>query len=211
MKPTVVGLLGKPLAGKDSVAAILTRELPGCVSISIGDVIREVKAEGPRHRFWPLLQGSIAVADAGGIAPDSPVFACITTLIEEKRAEGNDMVVWVGGPRSEDQLTWLDAWTRAKGYEERFVFINTPDDELHARREYRANGGRTDDTPDAFSERLTQYEAVTRPVVDRLKSEGRLIEVKSGGGKEAVGRRAVEALQHIARDPEITLPTQSRR
>jgi adenylate kinase family enzyme len=208
MQPTIISLLGKPLAGKDTVADALRNEYADLATISMGDVIREVKATGPSHRFWTLLESSIAVGDAGGIAPDEPVFICLTQLIEEELRAGKTRIVWVAGPRTEQQLQWLDAWTQNHGLREQFLHIDVPDEEVYRRLTGRTDGREDDKVPDV---RLQNFRDITKPVIDRLRDEGRLVEIYGIGPKEVVGRRAIESLMLTPRDPEITLPMMARR
>jgi len=209
MKPTIIALLGKPLAGKDTVARCLRNFDAGLATISIGEVLREVKAVGQDHRFWPLFKDAITIADAGGIVPDEPIFRCFTRLVTEHLDAGKETVIWIGGPRSDQQLDWLDRWTRACGYEEKFMYVDVPDDIVFERVEQRKSHKRTDDQ--AVEYRLAEFERVTKPVVDRLRDQGRLHEINGTGGKEHVGTKAVELLFPGVREPEIRLPSRARR
>jgi len=211
MQRTIIGILGKPLSGKDTVAAALCDQHSGIARISMGDVVREVKVTGPSHRFWDVLHDSIAVADAGGIAPDAPIFHCITELIEEKFAEGNTTVLWVGGPRSDQQVGWLDRWTNEQGYADQFLLIDVPKSEVYMRVNDRVGHNRVDDRTDVIAFRLSEYERVTLPAITRLEAEGRIATIYGVGSKESVAKRAVEALGMTHRDPEITLPSMARR
>lgn len=209
MQPTIIGIIGKPLAGKDTVANVLSNRLPRVALVSMGEVVREVKATGPAHRFWDELNGAITIADAGGIAPDESIFRCLMKLVTEQFDSGNETVLWVGGPRSEQQLRWLDEWAKACGYAEKFIHVDVPDETVYERVEARASSNRTDDQ--AVSYRLTEFERVTKPVVDRLREQRRVIEVNGMGTKESIGSRAFEQLQPLRLQREITLPFMARR
>ena len=211
MKPTIIGLLGKPLSGKDTVAQTIEQSFPGVAIISMGDMLREVRAAGPSHRFWNDLQESVTIAMNGGIAPDEPVFRCFTKLIQEKRSEGKSLFVWTGALRTEDQITMLDSWCRTNGFDERFIHISVPDDELMKRREARLELKREDDRTDAFTFRLTEYERLSAPVIKRLREEGRLIDINGVGAVETVGKRVVDTLLMHGMDPETQLPRATRR
>lgn len=209
MQPTIIGLLGKPLAGKDTVARALRDSLPNLATISMGEVVREVKAVGPAHRFWHELHDSIAIADAGGIAPDGPIFECLTKLITEQFDKGMETVVWVAGPRSEQQLNWLDAWAKDCGYQEKFVYIDVPDEIVYERVTQRAAHLREDDKVVPY--RLGEFERITKTVIERLREQGRIHEIDGLGGKEAVGARAVELCMPRQSEYEPTLPMMARR
>lgn len=208
MQPTIISLLGKPLAGKDTVANALRDQLSDTVTISMGDIIREVKATGPTHRFWSLLKDSIAIGDAGGLAPDEPIMLCLTQLTEEHLKEGKTRIIWIAGPRSERELQMLDTWAQNRGFREQFLHIDVPDEEVYRRLDSRMDGREDDKVPDV---RLHNFRKITKPVIDRLRTEGRLVEIYGVGPREVVGRRAIESLMMTARNPEITLPMMARR
>lgn len=210
MQPIIIGVLGKPLAGKDTVAQALRDQYPQIATISMGDVVREVKATGPSHRFWLDLKDSIAVADAGGIAPDEPIFRCITQLIEEQLREGKQAVAWIAGPRTEQQVGWLDSWATARGLGQKYIHIDIPDAEVYRRLDGR-DQGRADDKKDIMDFRLREFERLTKPAIDQLKREGRMVEINGMGSKEDVGRRAIEMLAIRPYQPEISLPMAARR
>ncbi len=211
MQRIIIGLLGKPLAGKDTVADALRAKFPEIATISMGDVVREVKSVGESHRFWPILHDAIAIADAGGIAPDEPIFQCLTQLSEEQWAQGKRVVVWVGGPRSEQQVEQLDAWTRTNNVEERFLHIDVPDSEVYRRVEHRLSHGRADDRSDVIAVRLQEYERVTKPAIDKLDSEGRIAMVNGVGERHTICANAIESLKIPLMEREITLPAMARR
>jgi len=211
MTKTIIGILGKPLSGKDTVAEALRSMNPGVATISMGDMVREVKATGPTHRFWDLLHDSISVADAGGIAPDEPIFRCITLLIDEQFQSGKDTVMWIGGPRSEQQVAWLDAWATQQGHREQFLHIDVPDSEVYTRLHHRLDHGRADDRSEVIAFRLSEYERVTLPAVSRLEAEGRIAKINGLGARESVAVQAAEALGMGFFDPEVALPILSKR
>ncbi len=209
-KPTIIGVLGKPLSGKDTVAYGLAEAIPCTAAISMGSVLREVKSTGPSHRFWDILHDPAEVAARGGMADDAPVFECFTKLVEENISAGITNIIWIAGPRTEDQLGWLDTWAKQRGIAENFVYVDVPDEETHRRLNGR-NAGRDDDRSEILDYRLDIYNTFTKPAVDRLRREGRIVEIDGVGPVEAVSRRAVEGLHLSLRDPEITLPPMARR
>jgi adenylate kinase family enzyme len=210
MQPTIIGILGKPLAGKDTVAKALRERYTDLAVISMGDVINEVKATGPEHRFWPILKDSIAIADAGGIAPDEPIFECFRELADEYLNKGKTKIVWSAGPRTEEELKMLDRWAKTCGYQEQFFHIDITNDEAHQRLDGRKMG-RADDRSDILSFRLAKFDEITQPVIDQLRNEGRIVEINGMGEKEIVGKRVQESLRIAPPDPEITLPAMARR
>ena len=64
MQTTILAIVGKPLAGKDTQADLLVAAHPEAVKISPGHIIRAVKEEGETHRFWPIV-GHLIPAGTG--------------------------------------------------------------------------------------------------------------------------------------------------
>lgn len=210
MQPTIIGLLGKPLSGKDTVARLVGERDPHVATISFGAIINEVKSTGENHRFWPLLHETISIADSGGIVPGEPINTCMEQLVSEQIAAGKTRIIWIAGPRNMEELDWLDHYTKTHDIKEQFIHINVPDEDVVTRLRGR-NEGRADDALDVLPVRLRNFREITKPVIDRLRDEGRLTEISGTGNKEMVGRQVIEALEVNQVDPEITLPAMARK
>lgn len=210
MQPTIIGLIGKPLSGKDTFARELIKQRADVGYISIGETIKEIKAIGSTHRFAPVLSDAIAVADRGGIAPEGPICAVVEQLIQEFLIQGKTTIVWAGGPRNIAELDWLTDWSKDHGLRDRYLLFDISDAEATMRLAYRQEG-RADDREDILNTRLAEYHAVTEPVVTKLQQEGRLLSVCGVGERESVMASAMEALRLPAFVPEASLPPMSRR
>lgn len=207
-RPTLIGILGKPLAGKDTVANAIATFFPDTALISMGEVLREVRATGPSHRFWDKLSASSQVAAEGGMAAEEPVMECLTELISEQIADGKRRIIWIAGPRTMQELAMLDTWARQNDIREQFLHVDVPDDVVYERLTIRDDGREDDRVPDV---RMRVFNEVTRPVIEALRDQGRLMEMSGLGGVEIVGRRAVERIYMMNMDPEVRLPKMARR
>ncbi len=210
VKPTLLAIIGKPLAGKDTQADLLVAAHPEAVKISTGHIIRAVREEGETHRFWPILGPYMWQMEQGINLPDEPVLATLRAVIKEQIAEGKQMLVIAGSPRSLDQLDGFDAIAKDVHAKLVLVHMDATDEETY-RRSASRNEGRVDDTPEVHAIRLKEYEAHVGPMVDKLARENRLIWLNGMQPIEGVFRQIEQQLRQHVLDPEITLPVMARR
>lgn len=210
MKPTILALIGKPLAGKDTQADLLVAAHPEAVKISTGHILRAVAEEGETHRFWPLVGHLMPVMEAGIKLPDEPVLAMLGTAMKEQITEGKRLLVIAGSPRSFDQLDVFEQIADDIGAELLIAHVDVTDDETRLRRALR-NEGRVDDNPTIHEVRLEEYQKHVLPVAEKLRSEGAIIEIDGMPHVESVFRSVENALRQHLLDPEISLPVMARR
>lgn len=210
MKPTLLAIIGKPLAGKDTQADLLVAAHPEAVKISTGHIMRAVREEGETHRFWPLIGPYIPMMEQGLKLPDGPTMAMLREVIGEQLAEGKRLLVIAGSPRGMEQLEGFEAIARDTGMKFALVHMDATDAETYKRSANRSEG-RIDDTPEVHTVRLKEYEAHVGPMVDSLARENRLIWVNGMQPVEGVFLQLEQQLRQHVIDPEITLPAMARR
>lgn len=210
MQPTILGIIGKPLAGKDTQADLLVAAHPEAVKISTGHIIRAVHEEGETHRFWHILAPYLGMMEQGLKLPDEPIIAMLGQVVAEQVAEGKKLIVIAGSPRSFDQLEGFGAFAKETGSRLSLMHIDVDDAETY-RRSATRNEGRIDDTPEVHKIRLTEYETYVQPVVDALKTEGKMVTVNGMKPIELVFRDVEHHVRHNLLDPEVTLPAMARR
>ena len=210
MQPTLLSIIGKPLAGKDTQADLLVAAHPEAVKISTGHIMRAVREEGETHRFWPLIGPYIPLMEQGLKLPDAPTIAMLGAVIKEQLAEGKRMLVIAGSPRGMEQLEGFEKIAKETGTKLVLVHVDATDDETYKRSATR-NEGRVDDTPEVHKIRLKEYEGYVGPMVDTLARENRLIWVNGMQSVEGVFRELEQQLRQHVLDPEITLPAMARR
>lgn len=210
MKPTLLAIIGKPLAGKDTQADLLVAAHPEAVKISTGHIMRAVREEGETHRFWPLIGPYIPMMEQGLKLPDEPTLAMLGEVIGEQLAEGKRLLVVAGSPRGMDQLDGFEKIAQETGTHLVIVHMDATDAETYKRSASR-NEGRIDDTPEVHAIRLQEYESYVEPVGRKLEGEGRLIKINGMQSVEHVFRQLERELRFRALDPEITLPVMARR
>jgi adenylate kinase len=140
-------MLAPPGGGKGTQGVRLARVL-GVEHISSGDVLRHEVAAGTE--LGREVQVHMA---AGRLAPDELVTRAVVPALQDR-----DGYVLDGYPRKLSQAQGLDF--------DAVVFLNVPNEEVERRLLAR---GREDDTPEAIKERLREYAADTRPLVDHYR------------------------------------------
>ncbi len=210
MRPTIVAFIGKPLAGKDTQADLLVTAHPEAVKISTGHILRAVREEGETHRFWPLVGQYTPLLEQGMKLPDGPTLVMLEEVVSEQFTEGKKILVMAGSPRGIAQLDGFEEMARKTDANLLLFHIDATDEETYKRSANR-NEGRIDDTPEVHAVRLKEYEAHVTPMIERLRREGRLIEIDGMQPVEKVYRAIDSELRSRVLDPEISLPAMARR
>jgi adenylate kinase family enzyme len=209
VQPTILALIGKPLAGKDTQADLLVAENLHAVKISTGHVIRAVREEGETHRFWPILGPYLAMMEQGIKLPDEPIIAVLGQMIKEQIAEGKTLLIIAGSPRSVEQLEGFDKIAEETHAKLTLLHLDVTDGETDFRRAHR-NEGRVDDEPEVHKVRLEEYRTHVEPMTDLLKATGRLSTVDAMNDRYQVLEDIHKVLLRTF-DPEVRLPVHARR
>ena len=166
--------LGPPGAGKGTQAKLLT-EKHGIPQLSTGDMLRAAVAAGT-----DVGKRAKAVMDAGQLVSDAIVNEIVSDRIDSVDcAKG---FILDGYPRTVPQAEALDRILAGKGIAlDAVIELKVDEDALVKRMENRvaetvAAGGtvRSDDNPDAFKRRLTEYREKTAPLSAYYASTGKL-------------------------------------
>ncbi|MGB3875909.1 adenylate kinase [Shinella zoogloeoides] len=166
--------LGPPGAGKGTQAKLLT-ERHGIPQLSTGDMLRAAVAAGT-----DVGKRAKAVMDAGQLVSDAIVNEIVSDRIDSPDcAKG---FILDGYPRTVPQAEALDGILAGKGIAlDAVIELKVDEDALVKRMENRvaetiAAGGtvRSDDNPEAFKRRLTEYREKTAPLSNYYASTGKL-------------------------------------
>jgi adenylate kinase len=166
--------LGPPGAGKGTQAKLLT-EKHGIPQLSTGDMLRAAVAAGT-----DVGKRAKAVMDAGQLVSDAIVNEIVSDRIDS--ADCAKGFILDGYPRTVPQAEALDQILAGKGLSlDAVIELKVDEDALVKRMENRvaetiAAGGtvRSDDNPDAFKRRLTEYREKTAPLSNYYASTGKL-------------------------------------
>jgi adenylate kinase len=181
-------LLGPPGAGKGTQAQrLVTRlEIP---QISTGDMLRAAVAAGT------AVGGKAkSFMEAGKLVPDEVVIGVAQERLSQPDAQQG--FILDGFPRTVGQAEALDRMLPKLGVSlERCVALAVDPDRLLERLLKRAEiEGRADDNEAAIRERMREYDAKTRPLLDYYRQRGVLREVDGVGTVDEVAERIEGAL-----------------
>ncbi|MBB4399313.1 MULTISPECIES: adenylate kinase [Rhizobium/Agrobacterium group] len=185
--------LGPPGAGKGTQAKRLTDKY-GIPQLSTGDMLRAAVSAGTE-----IGKRAKAVMDAGGLVSDD-----IVNQIVSERIEAPDCAkgfILDGYPRTVPQAKALADNMRKKNLVLDAVIELKVDEEALIRRienrvaETIAAGGtvRSDDNPEAFRKRLTEYRKKTAPLSAYYSEQGELVTLDGMADVDAV----TEAIERV--------------
>ena len=217
--PGPILLLGAPGAGKGTQAKELVK-LWGIPQISTGDLLRANVAQGTQ-----LGRVAKEIMGRGELVPDSLVNEMVAVRLQQPdTAEG---YILDGFPRTLPQAGWLDdrLATQAKAlpviavsihvdYNQLLrrvtgrrncpvcqtiynVYVNPPKQDGICNVEGAALVQRADDTEKVFEERMRAYEAMTAPVVEHYRTQGRFAEVDGDRPIPVIAAGIVAAVERL--------------
>jgi adenylate kinase len=174
-------LFGPPGSGKGTQAAIISERF-GMPHVSTGQMLRDEVAAGSElgHQVEPIMKG-------GGLIPDDMMVRIIESRLAHPDAEAG--VLLDGFPRTVPQAEELDEMLERTGREIGVVlFFDVPESELKKRIAHRSEiDHRADDTPEAYVQRMREYEEKTAPVIGYYEGRGTRVEFVNGNASiEAV-------------------------
>jgi adenylate kinase len=219
IQPGPILLLGAPGVGKGTQAKELVK-LWGIPQISTGDLLRANVAQGTQ-----LGRVAKEIMGRGELVPDSLVNEMVAVrLLEPDTVRG---YVLDGFPRTLGQAHWLDGRLATQveslpvvavsiqvNYNQLLrritgrrncpvcqtiynVYMNPPKNDGFCDVEGAALVQRADDTEEVFKERMRAYAALTAPVVDHYREQGRFAEVDGDRPISAIAAGIVAAVERL--------------
>jgi adenylate kinase len=181
-------LIGPPGAGKGTQAALLAQHF-GIPAISTGDIFRE----NVRNETELGLKAK-SFMDRGEYVPDSLTNDLVRDRLSQDDAAAGFLLD--GYPRTIDQVNELDEMLAEQETQLDVVVQLTADHEELLRRlsGRAAEQGRSDDTPDVISRRLSVYDEQTAPLIDVYASRSLVAKVDGLGEISDVTARIVEVI-----------------
>lgn len=217
--PGPVLLLGAPGVGKGTQAQLLVVRF-GIPQISTGDILRENIAKGTE-----LGKAAKGLMDQGKLVPDQIVNDMVQTRLTSGDVHAG--YILDGFPRTLAQATWLDTHLPIFRETPPLVAVSirVDEDELLRRitgrricptckRIYNiyshppvkpdvcdidgsALQHRSDDTEEAFKQRMKAYESLTAPVIEHYRASNRFREVDGQAPVEQVSESIIAALKEL--------------
>ena len=219
--PGPILLMGAPGSGKGTQAKALIK-LWGIPQISTGDLLRANVAQGT-----PLGRTAKEIMGRGELVPDSLVNEMVAVrLMEPDTVDG---YILDGFPRTLGQAGWLDGRLAAQAetlpvvavsiqvnYNQLLrritgrrlcpvcqsiynVYVNPPKAEGFCDVEHGVLTQRADDTEEVFKERMRAYSALTAPVVEHYRAQGRFAEVDGDRPIDEIAAGIVAAVERLRR------------
>ena len=173
-------LFGPPGAGKGTQAVRIAQK-HNWVHISTGDILRAEVSQGT-----PLGLKVKAVMDAGHLVSDELLIEIMESVFV-KHADAKGFVL-DGFPRTLNQAQELDKMLAKLGRSVSLVLaLEVNEEELVKRMLNRAiEQGRIDDTEDAIKNRLVQYHAHTKPLIEYYKEKNLFQDVYGVGSVDTI-------------------------
>ncbi len=217
--PGPILLLGAPGVGKGTQAQVLMGSF-GIPQISTGDLLRDHRA-----RHTQLGMQAEALMSRGQLVADDLVNAMVSDRLT--RPDVRRGFVLDGFPRTLPQADWLDghlarsnsalpvvALSVTVGYDQLLhritgrrtcpvcntiynIFSNPPKVKGKCDREGSTLVQRSDDSEEVFAERMKTFGALTAPVVEHYRSQGRFDEVDGDHPVEEVSAAIADALRRL--------------
>jgi adenylate kinase len=167
-------LFGPPGSGKGTQAEIISRRF-NLPHVSTGQMLRDEVAAGSElgREVAPIMK-------SGGLIPDDMMVRIIESRLAHPDAANG--VLLDGFPRTVPQARELDQMLERTGREIGVVlFFDVPESELKKRIAHRSEiDHRADDTPEAYVQRMREYEEKTAPVIGYYQDRGTRIEFVDG-------------------------------
>jgi adenylate kinase len=232
--PGPVLLLGAPGVGKGTQAQLLMARF-GIPQISTGDILRENIAKGTA-----LGKAAKTLMDQGQLVPDEIVNDMVGARLSGSDVQAG--YILDGFPRTLAQATWLDAQLPNLRAMPPLVAVNIRVDEAEllrritgrricptCKRIYNIYSNpplkegvcdvdgtplqhRSDDTEEAFVQRMKAYDSLTAPVIEHYRTSGRFREVDGEDSVEQVAESIVAALKDLRQQfPSGTFNSQAVR
>jgi adenylate kinase len=217
--PGPILLMGAPGSGKGTQAKALIK-LWGIPQISTGDLLRANVAQGT-----PLGRTAKEIMGRGELVPDSLVNEMVAVrLMEPDTVDG---YILDGFPRTLGQAGWLDGRLAAQtetlpvvavsiqvNYNQLLrritgrrlcpvcqsiynIYVNPPKVEGCCDVENAVLTQRADDTEEVFKERMRAYSALTAPVVEHYRAQGRFAEVDGDRPIDEIAAGIVAAVERL--------------
>jgi adenylate kinase len=202
-------LIGKQGSGKGTQAKILAEKF-GFEIFETGGALRAIAREDS-----DLGREVLAITTRGDLVPNEVVMKIVSDFLSKINAVAP--VIFDGIPRSEEQRVSLEKLLEEKGRKFRALEVRLSNEEALERLSMRAkcedcgaNFGskkdvcpkcdstnvsrRADDTPEAISKRLENFEKFTAPLLSVWESQGKLVSVNGEQDIEMVTQEVLEKL-----------------
>ncbi|MEI7562565.1 MAG: nucleoside monophosphate kinase [bacterium] len=167
-----ITLLGPPGCGKGTQAEMLAKAF-GLYHLSTGNIFRDISERN--DEFALRIR---AVLSRGNFAPDQVTIELVQEALIKNPCDAG--YIFDGFPRNISQYKGFKAMFSQADM--KYIYFSVSEEELIERLLTRAKlQGRSDDALPVIRHRLSVYDEQTKPIIDHLDKEGRLITVVGTG------------------------------
>jgi adenylate kinase len=182
-------LFGVVGSGKSEQANLLEQKLH-CPHVTVSQLIRQ-----QANPVWDKLML------AGQLVPDDDVLPLIDREFKRINAAQKEFIL-DGAPRSIGQAEWLSNKIKAGEVKLTAIFHLKVSRETTLKRLLKR--GREDDKAEIIIERFRQYEQITSPVLDYLRSQGfKILDLDGEWSADVVERQIWHALGDKGHEAEV--------
>ncbi|MDR2538191.1 MAG: adenylate kinase [Bifidobacteriaceae bacterium] len=185
MRLIIVGPQG---VGKGTQAKILAN-FKGIPHISTGDIFRD-----NMDCHTVLGEQVQEIINHGSLVNDEIVNRMVVDRLSQKDVQ--DGFILDGYPRNADQVEFLDQFLDQRGQAiDLVVSLVAPKEYLVQRMNKRAQEeGRSDDTDEAISHRLEEFERQTKPIIDLYEKRNLVVTINATGTIDDVSKTMLAML-----------------
>ena len=191
----VLALVGPPGSGKGTQASWLTSALE-LTALSTGELARSAARQ--QNKRGRVINRYI---NSGALLPDSIVLDLVQDAITTAPTSSRGLL-FDGFPRTDTQALALE--TLLERPLDVFIELRVDDEVILERL---ANRGRHDDQELAVLRRLDEFDRSTRPMIERIRADGRVLSIDGAQPPAVVHRAITDALGRYRRQhnaPNIT-------
>ncbi|KAK2184381.1 hypothetical protein NP493_268g03045 [Ridgeia piscesae] len=169
----IIFVMGGPGSGRSEQCEMIVARYPGSVQVSMGEILREQTSRlASSDTKWSTIK---RLMDEGNMVPEDVTTELL--LPELKKHSSATAIILNGFPRTKEQVELFNA---SVGGLTTAILLDSDDHHMKKRlRKRRDMSGRTDDAPQAVTNRLTYYKHHTLPVIGYLDGIQQLIVVNT--------------------------------
>lgn len=189
-------IFGGPGSGKGTQSQKI-KDNYGLFHISTGEVLRDHIA-----RDTEIGRTANQYISKGQLIPDELMIDIVEDLLDSRKEETANGVIFDGFPRTIAQAEALDKALNARGHGiDAVVGLEVDDDELVNRMLLRGKQtGRADDNADTIKKRLDVYHQQTSPLKDFYIADGRYHRIDGAKGIDEIFSQISDKLDNIKHD-----------
>ena len=197
-KPLAIMMMGRPGAGKDTQAKILSDEM-NLIQVVTSDLLQKKLNENPDN---PGIKKEKEIFESGVLNTPSWVLSVVKEYIEklyEGNFNGKNGVIFSGSPRTSYEVENLIPFIeKIFGLKNIFALYLEISEEVGIERiikRNKENSRSLDEGPEKLKTRTKEFDIRTRPVLDYLEKMGILIRINGMPPAEDVATEIAKKLE----------------